>query len=106
MAKRKVNDLKTKLKSFIHTEKKQWDKLLNYALFAIRTTLSTTTGFSPSYLMYGKELRTPCQNLVIQNTTSTQNYHIYAEELDKQLSLVTKHASNNIKQSQLRKTHN
>lgn len=37
----------------------QWDKYLDPALMVIRSTKNASTGFSPSYLMFGYELRTP-----------------------------------------------
>lgn len=37
----------------------QWDRYVDPALMVIRTTKNTSTGFSPSFLMFGYEMRTP-----------------------------------------------
>lgn len=38
---------------------KNWNSYINNALFAIRTMVNDSTGYSPSMLLYGYELRTP-----------------------------------------------
>ncbi|KAI8574962.1 hypothetical protein K450DRAFT_276045 [Umbelopsis ramanniana AG] len=40
-------------------DKLNWDKNLNAALLAIRTTQNDTTNFSPAMMLYGVEMRTP-----------------------------------------------
>ncbi|KAK4516119.1 uncharacterized protein ATC70_011082 [Mucor velutinosus] len=37
----------------------QWDKYVDSALMVLRSTKNTVTGYSPSYLLYGYEFRTP-----------------------------------------------
>lgn len=37
----------------------QWDKYVDSALMVIRSTKNASTGYSPSYLMFGYEMRTP-----------------------------------------------
>lgn len=37
----------------------EWDKYVDTALMVIRTTRNAATGFTPSFLMFGYELRTP-----------------------------------------------
>lgn len=37
----------------------QWDKYVDAALMVLRSTKNTGTGYSPSYLLYGYEFRTP-----------------------------------------------
>lgn len=36
-----------------------WDKYVDPALMVIRSTVNASTGYSPSYLMFGYEMRTP-----------------------------------------------
>ncbi|GFW37596.1 retrovirus-related Pol polyprotein from transposon 412 [Trichonephila clavipes] len=36
-----------------------WEKILPQALFALRTVIHDSTGFSPAELVHGKNLRTP-----------------------------------------------
>ncbi|GFW95158.1 retrovirus-related Pol polyprotein from transposon 297 [Trichonephila clavipes] len=40
-----------------------WEKILPQALFALRTVLHDSTGFSPAELVHGKNLRTPAMLL-------------------------------------------
>lgn len=37
----------------------QWDKYVDSALMVVRSTKNASTGYSPSYLMFGYEMRTP-----------------------------------------------
>ncbi|KAG1180962.1 hypothetical protein G6F36_010218 [Rhizopus arrhizus] len=37
----------------------QWDKYLDAALMVLRSTVNSSTGYSPGYLLFGYELRTP-----------------------------------------------
>lgn len=37
----------------------EWDKYVDVALMVIRTTKNSATGFTPSFLMFGYEMRTP-----------------------------------------------
>lgn len=41
---------------------KDWDKYSHEMAFALRTSVSDTTGYTPAYIMYGRELRTPFDN--------------------------------------------
>ena len=40
-------------------ERKDWDKLLPYVLFAYREVPQESNGFSPFELVYGREVRGP-----------------------------------------------
>lgn len=40
-------------------QKGDWDKYIPSVLFALRTTVHETTGFTPAELVYGRNLRTP-----------------------------------------------
>src|ERR1043165_479849 len=43
----------------VHNENKEWDQLLDATLFAYRTKKHKTTGFTPFYLMYGRQATLP-----------------------------------------------
>jgi hypothetical protein len=48
--------LKRMLKAGIEgVEERQWDEIIQWALFAYRTTPHESTGFSPFFLLYGRE---------------------------------------------------
>ena len=47
--------LKDMLKLVMAEDRQPWDQLLPWILFAYRSAVHSTTGFSPFYLMYGRE---------------------------------------------------
>jgi len=44
---------------YLEETQKKWDALLPEFMFALNTATHSSTGFSPAYLNYGRELRTP-----------------------------------------------
>ena len=62
-----------------------WDEMLPSVLFAYRTTMQRSTGFSPYELMFGREPRLPaqlCFGYEIENETTRADY---AKELAERL---------------------
>lgn len=51
--------LKTMLKTFCHDNQEDWDKGIDFLLFATRDSQNESTGFSPFELVYGHEVRGP-----------------------------------------------
>lgn len=51
------------LKKTLRTEGRHWDKLLPYVLFAYRDVPQESTGFSPFELVYGRDVRSPLEQL-------------------------------------------
>ena len=49
----------TMLRSLVDEHQSDWDELLPYVLMAYRSVEQESTGFSPNYLMFGREVRTP-----------------------------------------------
>nr|XP_034304729.1 uncharacterized protein LOC117682052 [Crassostrea gigas] len=49
----------TMLRSLVDEHQSDWDELLPYVLIAYRSVEQESTGFSPNYLMLGREVRTP-----------------------------------------------
>lgn len=49
----------TMLRSFVDEHQSDWDELLPYVLMENRSVEQESTGFSPNYLMLGREVRTP-----------------------------------------------
>ena len=43
----------------------RWWRYLTYALLSYNTTEATATGYSPFYLMYGRDARMPLQNTLL-----------------------------------------
>ena len=51
--------LKTMIKQYIDTSQKTWDKYLGETTFAYNTAIHDSTGYSPAYLNFGRELMVP-----------------------------------------------
>jgi hypothetical protein len=51
--------LKNCLKAYAEDEPGVWDRYLNSVLFAYRTSVHPVTGYTPYYLMHGREARLP-----------------------------------------------
>ena len=45
----------------VHARRQDWDKHLNGALWAYRTSFKTTLGYTPFHLVYGKEALLPIE---------------------------------------------
>lgn len=51
--------IETMIAQYLSETQRKWDELLPEFMFAINTSSHSSTGFSPAYLNYGRELRTP-----------------------------------------------
>ncbi|CAK1598173.1 unnamed protein product [Parnassius mnemosyne] len=56
---RRNRDLKTQLAILVEGDHTLWSDKLPSIRFAMNTARSSTTGFTPAYLTFGRELRTP-----------------------------------------------
>ncbi|CAH2236857.1 jg13467 [Pararge aegeria aegeria] len=60
---RKNRDLKTQLAILVEGDQQNWCEQLPSIRFALNTAICTSTNCSPAYLTFGRELRTPHDNL-------------------------------------------
>lgn len=51
--------LKTMIRQFIHDNHRHWDRHLNEFRLAMNTAIHESTGFTPAFLNFGRELRLP-----------------------------------------------
>lgn len=58
-AERKNRDLKVQLAMLVKNDHRSWPRFLPQVRFALNTATCSTTGLTPSYMMYGREMRTP-----------------------------------------------
>ncbi len=61
MVERFNRTLKTMLRKHVESWGRQWDKHLYAVLYAYRNTPHESTHEKPSYLLFGKDLRTPTE---------------------------------------------
>lgn len=71
---RKHRDLKTILAIAVQQDHNTWDVCLPANRFAMNTSITQATGFSPSYLVFGSEPRTASSiNYDIRSVSTTEN---------------------------------
>ena len=59
----------------------RWWRYLTYALLSYNTSDATATGYSPFFLMYGRDARLPLQNILLPLAEeSTKSYSDYVRE--------------------------
>ena len=74
--------LNSMLAKLVDDNHRNWDDLLPAVAFAYRSSVQETTGFSPYFLMHGREARIPAD--LVYGTTNNQRYDSapdYASEL-------------------------
>lgn len=83
MAEKPVQNIKTKLKCLINETKKEWDKVINIALFALRSTELKSTKFTSAELLYGRKLITITEIMLKEQNLT--NYNNYVTDLQKNM---------------------
>lgn len=71
---------------------KDWDRNLAELSFAIRSTVNESTGFSPAYLNFGRELRTPLDN----NLSIALSKCVVGEDFARRIALIHSLAKSNM----------
>ncbi|GFU11067.1 retrovirus-related Pol polyprotein from transposon 412 [Trichonephila clavipes] len=64
-----------------------WEKILPQALFALRTVIHDSTGFSPAELVHGKNLRTP---VMLLYEKLTEEEHVQSSVVDYVFELINR----------------
>ena len=89
------------LSMFVSSHQKDWDKYLNSALFAYRTSINSSRGDSPYFLLFGREPTLPpdtCFNVPKELPPSVE---AYKENLVKQLKIAHEEAKRHLQKAQL-----
>ena len=80
-----------------------WDKHINEILFALRTCVHESTGFSPSFLNFGRELRSPYNyNKQLDTTQFIDNRQNYVENLIHNLQVAHRIAGETARKQSIR----
>jgi hypothetical protein len=69
------------------TEQEDWADMLPSVCLSLRATPSTAHGFSPSYLMYGFDLRLPINMTLINDVNTSTDVDTYLRELIPKLEM-------------------
>ena len=72
----------------------KWSEALPYALWAIRSAINRTIGYTPYELLFGKTMKMPYDYAVTNEESSQKLYGQYMTELIEQIEDVHEHARN------------
>jgi hypothetical protein len=87
----------------INENQRDWVTFLPVLLFAYRTTVNSSTGFSPFRCLYGREARQPSEQWIEDfKTTSQDTIDTYVEKLSKALLFTWQEAGTRIVRNQER----
>ncbi len=84
---RSIRTVNNMLAKVVEEDQRNWDLYVSSTCFAYNTAVHSSTGYTPSYLEYGRELRLP-SDLVMndhQQTTAGDTRTEYTTELKKRL---------------------
>lgn len=90
--------LKERLSMYVSTAQTDWPKYLSGTLFSYRLTPLQSTGYSPFFLVYGREATLPIQEALKVPREAPPSTRIYLQELTKRLEYSRKSALDNIKE--------
>ena len=98
------------LRALSKNEKKDWRKHLAKLAFACNSTVNKSTGFSPHFLMFGREAKLPIdlvfQEVGIQTAVEGQSHEKFAQEWEDSMKKAYEIARENIRKSAgYNKTH-
>ncbi|PIK48776.1 hypothetical protein BSL78_14342 [Apostichopus japonicus] len=91
------------LKTFCHESQMDWDKGIDFVVFATRETPNESTGFSPFELIYGHEVRGPLKLMKekwLTDSPAEVNVLDYVSDLNERLHKASKLAKDNLLKSQ------
>jgi hypothetical protein len=66
---------------YVSEDHKNWDDILPFVTFAYNSSVQETTGYSPYFLLYGKEPTTLLESLINYPEGEPRNYDEYIENL-------------------------
>ena len=95
--------LESMLSKVVNENQKDWDAHLPKALFAYRTSLHESTGFSPFFVNYGRSATLPIDVMLGRMSSSSEGGKEVSEYVE-QVTLSLKAAYNKIRQS-IEETH-
>ncbi|UYV84069.1 hypothetical protein LAZ67_X001057 [Cordylochernes scorpioides] len=67
------------LSMYVDVDQRNWDSVLPYVTFAYNTAKQETTGFSPFYLVHGRDVETPLDTILTYREEA--NLEVYVESL-------------------------
>jgi hypothetical protein len=97
LAERANRTIKSMISKFVSDNQKDWDEYLSVLTLAYNASVQESTGFSPSAIMFGRELTLPI-DLVLGNPEPLYQTHSdFARQLEKKIKIVHNSVRKNIK---------
>ena len=88
------------LSMFVSKDQKDWDEYIPLILFAYRTSICETTGYSPFYIMFGREPRLPIDTKLLQLKEQSTSISEHRKRIVEKLEIAQKLAKENIQRAQ------
>jgi hypothetical protein len=79
-------NIKAILTSYVSEKHNKWDEFLSSTALALRTAIGDSSGFSPAFLNFGRELCTPIENHLHPNPSDPDSRLHYKTELISRMS--------------------
>jgi len=96
---RQNNTLAQCLRAYCDKDQMNWPALIPSILMAFRRAISSSTGFSPFYMMFGEEMRLPFDIALEPKDSLPQNYRDYLSQFIANLKIAHEIAQENEAQS-------
>ncbi|CAG2206601.1 unnamed protein product [Mytilus edulis] len=85
------------IKTFVNKNVTNWDEYINLLLAAYRSTPHPATGFSPNYMMLGREVNIPLNLMFRSHDNRTENNEDYISTIKSHFQNVYEIARENLK---------
>ena len=92
---RVINDI---LSHFVQ-EDKEWDEMIPLVSLAMNSAVSSTTGYSPYYLLYGRDIDLPFDDIIRPTRTNNDSEEAYVTDLHARLHEAFKITRRKIRES-------
>ena len=87
------------IKTFVNKNVTNWDEYIDLLLAAYRSTPHPATGFSPNYMMLGREVNIPLNLMFRSHENITQNNKDYISTIKSHFQNVYEIARENLKKT-------
>jgi transposase InsO family protein len=83
--------LNQSMSHYVNKYRNDWDEFVNYALMAHRAVPHSTTRYSPFYLLYGREMRFPAEDVLTTKKFVTKDCTSRRESIQHHLETLADH---------------